>query len=251
MSAPRNADTPPATAIPILMYHNIARPPRELRSHRSLYVQPSSFARQMWLLRRLGYQGMSMDRAMPYLRGDLHGRVAVITLDDGYRDNLQHALPVLQAHGFSATCYVVSDAVGRFNTWDASLLRVHKPLMTIAQLRHWQEAGMEVGAHTRRHPHLTRCSDAQLDEEILGGRELLQDLLGSAITQFCYPYGDVDDRVVARVKAAGFAAATTTRRGRARGGDDAWRLPRVPVSYRHLLPSFALRVLTDYEAGRS
>lgn len=239
-----------AAAIPILMYHNIARPPREVRSHRRLYVRPGSFARQMWLLRRLGYQGLSMQHAMPYLRGERQGKVAVITLDDGYRDNLEHALPVLQAQGFSATCYVVSDAVGRFNTWDAGKLRVHKPLMTLAQLRAWRQAGMEVGAHSRSHPHLTRCNDAELDDEIIAGRRMLEDHLGVPVDQFCYPYGDADDRVVSRVQAAGFDAATTTRRGRARGGDDAWRLPRVPVSYRHLLPSFALRVLTDYEAGR-
>jgi peptidoglycan/xylan/chitin deacetylase (PgdA/CDA1 family) len=244
---PRPLATP---AIPILMYHNIARPPRELPSHRSLYVRPSSFARQMWLLRRLGYQGLSMQQAMPYLRGERSGRVAVITLDDGYRDNLQHALPVLQAQGFSATCYVVSDAVGRFNHWDAGKLRVHKPLMTLNQLRSWHDAGMEVAAHTRRHPHLTRCSDHELDDEIAGSRQVLEDLLGVAVTQFCYPYGDLDDRVVARVQAAGYDAATSTRRGRARGGEHLWRLPRVPVAYRHLLPSFALRVLTDYESGR-
>lgn len=241
---------PAALPIPILMYHNIAQPPRELRSHRSLYVRPASFARQMWLLRHLGYQGLSMQRAMPYFRGERRGRIAVITLDDGYRENLQHALPVLQANGFSATCYVVSDAVGRFNTWDAGKLRVHKPLMTLSQLRSWHDAGMEVGAHTRSHPHLTRCNDTELEEEILGGRMALEDHLGAAVPQFCYPYGDLDERVVACVQATGFAAATTTRRGRARSGSDAWRLPRIPVSYRHLLPSFALRVLTDYEAGR-
>lgn len=248
MHAPLSA--PAAQAIPILMYHNIAQPPRELRSHRSLYVRPSCFARQMWLLRQLGYQGLSMKDAMPYLRGEQRGRVAVITLDDGYRDNLRHALPILQANGFSATCYVVSDAVGRFNTWDAAKLRVHKPLMTVSQLRSWHEAGMEIGAHTRRHPHLTRCNDAELEDEVLGGRMALEAHLGTAVTQFCYPYGDFDDRVAASVQAAGFTAATTTQRARARSGGDAWRLPRVPVSYRHLLPSFALRVLTDYEAGR-
>ena len=237
-------------AIPILMYHNIARPPRDITSHRGLYVTPGAFARQMWLLKSLGYQGLSMDAAMRYLRGERRGRVAVITLDDGYRDNLAHALPVLQHHGFSATCYVVSHAVGRFNSWDADKLRVHKPLMTREQLREWQAAGMEVGAHTRHHPHLTRCGDDELREEIAGSRETLQDLLGTDITQFCYPYGDVDARVAARVRDSGFDAATTTQRGRARPGNDPWRLPRVPVTLRHTLPSFALRALTRYEDGR-
>src|SRR6185312_9042347 len=57
-------------ALPILMYHNIARAPRDLRVYRSLFVSPAAFARQMWLLRRLGYIGLSMSAAMPYLRGE-------------------------------------------------------------------------------------------------------------------------------------------------------------------------------------
>ena len=91
-------------ALPILMYHNIARAPRDLRVYRSLFVSPAAFARQMWLLRRFGYTGLSMSAAMPYLQGERSGRIAIITLDDGYVDNLDSALPVLQRYGFSATC---------------------------------------------------------------------------------------------------------------------------------------------------
>lgn len=239
-----------ATPSPILTYHNIAHAPRNIRRWRSLYVDPRSFARQMWLLHRLGYAGLSMSAAMPYLRGERTGRIAVITLDDGYADNLQSALPVLRDIGFSATCYVVSDSVGRYNVWDAQKLSVRKPLMSAAQLREWQDAGMEIGAHSRTHPHLTQCDDTHLDREIAGSRSALEDLTGTAVTQFCYPYGDVDSRVVAAVRAAGFAAATTTARGRARAPMDLWRLPRVQVARHHLLPQFAWRILTGYEDRR-
>ena len=98
------------TPVPILMYHNIAPAPRDIRVYRSLYVSPRVFARQMWLLRQLGYVGLSMTAAEPYLRGEREGRVAVITLDDGYVDNLQAAMPVLQRYGFSATCYEIGRA---------------------------------------------------------------------------------------------------------------------------------------------
>jgi peptidoglycan/xylan/chitin deacetylase (PgdA/CDA1 family) len=237
--------------MPILMYHNIARAPRDLRVYRSLFVSPTAFARQMWLLRRFGYTGLSMSAAMPYLRGARAGRIAVITLDDGYVDNLDSALPILQRYGFSATCYVVSGSVGQYNQWDAERLGVRKPLMSVEQLRGWHRGGMEIGAHTRSHPRLTQCDDAQLHDEVHGSKATLEDHLGAPVTQFCYPYGDADDRVAGVVRDAGFAAATTTRRGRATAGMDLWRLPRVQVARHHLLPQFGMRVLSRYEDRRA
>ena len=245
-------DTPPRAAVlPILTYHNIANAPRGLRRWGSLYVSPGTFARQMWLLKRFGYTGLSMSAAMPYLRGERTGRVAVITLDDGYADNLDSALPVLQQYGFSATCYVVSGSIGQYNQWDAERLGVRKPLMSAEQLRGWHRGGMEIGAHTRSHPRLTQCSDMQLHEEIHGSKATLEDSLGIPVTQFCYPYGDADDRVADAVREAGFAAATTTRRGRAGAGMDLWQLPRVQIARHHLLPQFALRVMSGYEDRRA
>ena len=235
----------------ILMYHNIARAPAGLRVYRSLYVSPGKFTRQMWLLHRLGYVGLSMSAALPYLQGQRHGRVVVITLDDGYVDNLDAALPVLQQFGFSATAYMVSGSIGRFNGWDAERLGIRKPLMSVAEMRRWHAAGMEIGAHSATHPRLTACTDRQLHDEVYGCKVDLEDRLGAAVTQFCYPYGDVDDRVAAATRDAGYAAATTTYRGRAVAGADLWRLPRVQVARHHLLPQFAARILTRYEDRRA
>lgn len=238
------------SAVPILMYHNVARAPRKLPRLRSLYVSPGAFGRQMWLLRQLGYSGLSMSAAMPYLRGERQGRVAVITLDDGYADNLEAALPVLARHGFSATCYVVSGSIGRWNTWDAERLGVRKPLMSLDQLRQWQQAGMEIGAHSHTHPHLTRCDDVQLRDEIVASKRHIEDATGASVTQFCYPYGDVDDRVAAQACAAGYAAATTTHRGRAMPGMNLWRLPRIRVARHHTLAHLAMKALSRYEDRR-
>jgi peptidoglycan/xylan/chitin deacetylase (PgdA/CDA1 family) len=236
--------------VPILMYHNIGRAPRAARL-RSLYVTPAKFARQMHLLHLLGVRGIAMSEAMPYLRGERVGRVAVITFDDGYRDNLDTALPVLRRVGFRATCYATSGALGRHNEWDAEELGVRKPIMDAEQLLAWRAAGMEVGAHTRTHPRLSRCSDTQVRDEVHGSRDDLERIIGEPVTQFCYPYGDHDERVVAAVQDAGFHAATTIRRGRVHPGvHHLLRLPRVFVGGPNLLHLFALKTFTRYEDRR-
>lgn len=237
--------------IPILMYHNIAKLPAGVRIYRSLYVSPASFARQLGLLKALGYRGVSMSEAMPYLRGEKRGKVVAITLDDGYVDNLEFALSALSRHGFTATCYAVSGYLGRFNGWDDEKLGIRKPLMTAAQLRAWLDGGMEVGAHSRTHVRLSQCDDAGLRDEIHGSKAELEDRLGTAVSQFCYPYGDHDERVVDAARNAGYDAATTTHRGRARSGGDLWRLPRIQVARHHVLAQVAAKLVTGYEDRRA
>ncbi|WP_430390897.1 polysaccharide deacetylase family protein [Dyella sp. 20L07] len=235
------------------MYHNIAAVPRGVKVYRSLYVSPTVFARQMALLKTLGYRGVSMADAMPYLRGEQQGRIAVVTLDDGYVDNLESAMAILRRYGFTATCYVVSGRIGQYNAWDDEKLGIRKPIMSVDQLRTWHASGMEVGAHTRTHVRLSQCTDRQQADEIQGCKAELEDRLGKPVTQFCYPYGDHDDRAVHVVRQSGYEAATTTHRGRADGGVnvDLWRLPRIQVARHHVLPQVAAKILTTYEDKRS
>ncbi len=232
--------------VPILMYHNIAVAPKGVQL-RGLYVSPRRFARQMALLRWLGYRGLSMSAAMPYLRGEREGKVVVITLDDGYRDNLQFALPVLRHHGFTATCYVVSGAIGADNHWDAQRLGVHKPLMDRNELQCWRDAGMEIGAHSRHHPRLPELDESGLDEEVAGAKHDLEGVLAVPVTQFCYPYGAAGAREREAARRAGFAAAVTVRRGRALPAGDLFDLPRVMVGGHHAPHVFPLQLLTRHE----
>ena len=72
---------PVRPAIPILTYHQVEAPPPRGTPYRSLVVSPGAFARQMGLLKLLGFQGLSMSALAPYLRGEKQGRVVGITLE--------------------------------------------------------------------------------------------------------------------------------------------------------------------------
>lgn len=236
--------------IPILMYHQVDVPPPSGTPLRGLVVSPQAFARQMALLRYLGFQGLSMRELMPYLRGERSGRVVGITFDDGYRNNLDHALPALLGQGHSATCYVVSRAVGGRNTWDASIGVPDKALMSVEDLRRWQEAGMEVGAHTLDHADLLALPYDAAQSQIADCRHALEDLLGREVRHFCYPYGRYEPRHCALVREAGYLTATTTHRGRVRPGDDPMQLRRVLVAQATRPWHFLLKLLTTYEDRR-
>lgn len=236
--------------IPILTYHQVDAPPPKGTPYRSLVVSPAAFARQMGLLKALGYQGLSMSALEPYLRGEKAGRVVGITLDDGYVNNLTQALPALRRHGFSATCYMVSGQLGGCNVWDAAKGVPASRLMDAAQLRAWVAGGQEVGAHTRHHVNLNALDETQAREEIEGSRRDLEAALDAPVRQFCYPYGYYGAQHAAMVRAAGYACATTTQRGRSTASDDLFELPRVPVLQSTTWPVFWLKLVTAYEDRR-
>lgn len=237
----------PQRPIPILVYHQISEAPPKGAPFRSLYVSPSAFSRQMALLKLLGYQGLSMSALLPYLRGEKNGKVVGITFDDGYRNNLTHALPVLQRHGFSSTCYAVSGLLGKTNEWDQGIGIAQVPLMTADELRLWVAGGQEVGSHTQSHVRLLQSDDHTALAEMTGDRAALEGLLATPVRHFCYPFGEYASQHLAMARQAGFQTVTTTRRGRSSAKNDLMELPRVPVVRSTSLPVFWLKIATAYE----
>lgn len=238
--------------IPILMYHSISHPIKNT-PFKCLHLPPHRFAFQMRLLKLLGYQGLSMSDLTPYLTGEKKGKVVGITFDDGYQNNLTHALPILQHYGFSATCYIVTGYVGEYNKWDEAKGIPKNPLMTLEQLKQWVNAGMEVGAHTHHHVNLTDTDDVVALQEISQSKQYLEKYLNQTIENFCYPYGKFNQQHIQMLKQLGFKTSTAMYRGKVNvpdtglNPDELLTLARVTVNnncYPHI---FLMKLLTDYE----
>lgn len=236
--------------VPILTYHQIAEASPKGAPFRSLSVAPADFQRQMAFLHGLGYHGLSMTALQPYLRGDRVGKVFGITFDDGYLNNLTHALPVLQWYGFSSTCYVVSGLLGQTNSWDAAQGVPPSALMSAAHLRQWVAGRQEVGAHTRHHVRLLALDAVASNAEISLCKEELEYITGTAVNHFCYPFGEFTPEHVEMVRQANYVTATTTRRGRFHRGDAMLELPRVPVLRRTSRPLLWWKLVSQYEDRR-
>jgi peptidoglycan/xylan/chitin deacetylase (PgdA/CDA1 family) len=103
-------------------------------------------------------------------------------------------------------------------------------MLSSAQLRALQRAGMSIGGHTLKHPILSRLEKAEARAEIALGKERLEHLLGEPVDLFAYPNGkpgtDFGLEHVLMVRELGFKAAFSTAPGAARAGDDMHQLPR-------------------------
>ena len=235
--------------IPILMYHSIESMPKSTVM-RSLHVPPRRFKFQMWMLKVLGYKGLSIKKLKPYLDGDKHGKVVGITFDDGYQNNLINAAPVLMKYNFSATCYIVSESIGSSNIWDLDKKITQRPLMTEDEIYKWLSLGMDIGAHTKTHVDLTSISEQKVQNEIYDCKIELEKIFKVSISDFCYPFGRFNELVCSITKNAGYLSATTMLRGRANSKSNRLQLPRIPINHRTLPHLFLLKILTKYEDRR-
>jgi peptidoglycan/xylan/chitin deacetylase (PgdA/CDA1 family) len=214
--------------VPVLMYHAFTD-----SGERDRWVVPTrEFERQLRLLRALRYRIVSLDELARALRegADLPKRTAVITIDDGYRDNLELALPILRRYGFPATVFLVSERIGGVYDWDDVGVVAGRPLLDREQIEELRAGGVLLGAHTRTHPPLDTLADEELALQVGGSRRDLEATLGQEIPTLTYPYGRWDERTPRAAAAADLLAACTTEARPARFGDDPHLIPRIEIS---------------------
>jgi peptidoglycan/xylan/chitin deacetylase (PgdA/CDA1 family) len=191
--------------VPILVYHNLAP-----QSKGRLVLSADTFAEQMRYLKREGYRVVSLAEFVEWLqlKRQLPRKSVVLTFDDGYQSFRDHAYPVLKKLGFPATLFVYTDYVG-----------VGRSALTWEELKTLAAEGIDVQAHSKTHGDLRRAqgeTDAQYTRrmiaELAEPPRLFQRQLGRGVQFLAYPYGRVDDELLARVREQGYAAAFTVRR---------------------------------------
>ena len=198
--------TPPPPGAKMLMYHSIS-PVVEDDPH-SIRVRPETFDRHLAHLRRRGLRGVSMTEWLAAARRGEASRLVALTFDDGYRDFIDHAMPILARHGMSGTVYVVAGKIDGTSDWVVG--GPDAPLMTADDIRAAAAAGHEVASHTTSHARLDHLSAAELGPEVAESRAILEDVLGAPVAGFAYPYGAFDEAAVDAVRAAGYDYAAAT-----------------------------------------
>jgi len=225
-------------AVPALAYHKVAEIP-DAAVHRGNYVTPRQFIAQLRLLRALGYEAISFQDLLAYRRGqaELPDRPIVISFDDGYRSSLDFALPVVRAHGFFATVFVVTGLFGATNRWDVD--EIQESLVTIDDVRRIAAEGHEVQSHTRTHRDLNGLSAGDALTELVESRVELEGILGTSVDVVAYPWGNPSRQVCHLAKQAGYAAGVILRRRVNFDSTPAFALRRIGINSQTSLARFA------------
>jgi peptidoglycan/xylan/chitin deacetylase (PgdA/CDA1 family) len=225
--------------LPVLMYHHVG--PRRPGTLPNLTIAPEQFTRQMDWLARHGYQSITPEDWLQWVRNGkrLPQKPVMITFDDGYADLAEHAFPVLEKHGFRSIVFLVTGCIGGTNRWDSQISTHSHRLLEAGQIREWMRRGVQFGSHSRSHADLTRA-DIDLESEVHGSYEDLRELLGEAPSAFCYPYGRSNEAVREHVSRH-YAVAFTVKEGLNSLTTDVLGLRRTMIKAHESLSGFAQR----------
>ncbi len=182
-----------------------------------LSTTPARFERQLALLAKRGYRGLTFTEAAS---APADGQIVAITFDDAYRSVIEIARPILERFGFSATVFAPTNYIGteqpmRWPGIDQWLGGPHEhELMPMSwdELRTLADSGWEIGSHTAGHPHLTHLDDEALAAELAGSKASCEEHMQIPCPSLAYPYGDVDARVVEATRSCGYTVAAALPR---------------------------------------
>ncbi len=210
---------------PVLCYHRIGGP-AELGVTR---VAESVFTRHVTELARAGWRTLTLaefGERVTHPASRIPHPEFLLSFDDGYASLAEHVFPLLADVGFTATTFLVTDYVGRMNTWDVRYTWHRLAHLDWDAIGRWQARGFDFASHSASHSRLTWLSDAAAAAELERSRETLRHRLGPrAARAVAYPFGARDERVERLAGAAGYELGF----GGVRGNGSPLALARLPV----------------------
>ena len=205
-----------AVGVPVLNYHRIDSGIRH-----SLVVPPEEFKKQMQYLHNEGYHSITLDELYDYVtKGtELPDKPVLITFDDGYIDNYQHAMPILKEYNMKATLFMISGSVGE------------NRFVALEQLKEMQANGIDIQSHTVNHKDLRHMSLQQARDELVSSKAVLEDSMKHPVRYIAYPGGFTNKDIDTIAEESGYRMAFNVKAGNVQPGQDLFNLPRQAVFF--------------------
>ncbi len=216
--------------VAVLMYHSVGRSGWEFS------VSPEVFEKQINYLRRNNYKFLTakdLDEIISGKDGSVKKGV-LITFDDGYRDFMTEAAPILNKYGIPAILFVHTDR-------SSDRLGNDLPLLTWPEIRSLG-GSVETGSHSHSHPDLKALSREELNQELDQAEETFVRELGYKPELLSYPGGRFSFGIADNLRQRGYKLAFTINPGLIRKKNDPLVLPRFGISVDTSFIEFKARI---------
>jgi len=209
--------------LPILTYHAIDR------TGAITSADPDRFAETLAALRESGHRAVDLGDWITAGRPDIP-RGFAICFDDGLASILQVA-DLLGHHAIPATVFLLADRIGSDNAWPGQPSGIPRArLLDRSELESLADRGFRFGSHGRNHARLDRMPPGNLDRELRGSRDAIEQSLGRPCPLLAYPYGASNARV-REAAAVAYHAAFGTRLAYGSASDDRSAISRIDAYY--------------------
>lgn len=217
--------------IPILMYHKVLEKKSDGGVH-GTYVTKAQMEHHLKAIKKKGYETITFEDLKKIgLFHRFDKKYIILTFDDGYKDNHDILLPLLEKYDMKAIVYMVSDS--SYNHWDVEDKKNPEKryeLMTQNDIERMLKSNrIEFGGHTLTHLNLCKLSKEKLKEELKKDREKLQEKIGKKAISFAYPYGAVNEEVKEEIKNLGYEFGIACDTGTVDMSKDLFQIRRVLI----------------------
>lgn len=207
-----------------------------------LQLAPERFRHQLEEMKEAGFAFVTVaELARRAAGGPPPAGLAAVSFDDGMRNNLTVAAPILRELEVPATVYVPSGWLGGRSPYVGA--GGDGAILTGEEVTELSRAGWEIGAHTITHADLEQLSYEECRREIDGCCEALRELTGQPVQTLAYPFGRYGQAAISATRDAGLLAAVTT----GSGSWDPFELTRAMIGAADPLPVMWLKLTDRYE----
>jgi peptidoglycan/xylan/chitin deacetylase (PgdA/CDA1 family) len=232
-----------------LCYHGVTeRPERSSADAKGLHVNHRRFATHLDYLER-HYNVISLSEFLSAQRSGrrLADYSVVLTFDDGFRNFLTTAAPMLASRRMPATAFLITDyakagsadLAGVSQKWTSE---DDSTYLSWAEAQLLQKEGFEFGSHTCSHARLLGLPPAESERELLHSLNDLIGKLGVGTAALSYPKGEYSSLLATEARKVGYACAVTTDRGPNEPDHDPFTLGRTLIGDYDDRISFIVRV---------
>ena len=206
-------------SVPVIMYHHI------LSKDSFIATSVENFDKQMKFISE-NYKTLTSKEFEDYKKGKISvsKNSVLITFDDGWRDNLEFAYPILKKYNLKATLFIITGWIDEASKKEYSFIeRKHNECKKIVKERtnevvlNWNQVeSMQDVFDIHSHTHFHRddyFGKISLEEELILSKEKIQKELGINTTHLCWPRGIYDEDDIKLAKKMGYEVLYTTKRG--------------------------------------
>lgn len=175
----------------VLIYHSISDEKNKVATPLKLFEEEIAY------LERKHHNFLRISDLMTLKEKKIR-KPTIIYFDDGFKDNLTNALPILKKYGIQATIFVTTGYVGKENKY-----------LNWGEVLFLKKNGFEIGSHTVNHKRLAEAGPKEAEFEISESKKIIENKIGDDVYSFSFPKGSFNDNVKNIIAKSGYKIAVS------------------------------------------